>query len=129
MTLNTCYIRKTGLDHGGIGLMVKHDLVDSVMEVKRVCPRIISIDVVENKKVVTVILVYAPQSGRSEEEKFYKTLPAAVQLKHGICFMLDFNLHIGRSFQGYDGIYGEFGRGECNRELADGLDMVIGNTM
>ena len=47
--------------------MVKHDLVESVMEVRRVSPRSISIDIVVNEKVVTVISVYAPQSGRSEE--------------------------------------------------------------
>ena len=54
---------------GGVGLMVKHDLVESVMEVRRVSPRIIFVDIVVNEKVVAVISVYAPQSGRSEEEK------------------------------------------------------------
>ena len=61
--------------------MVKHDLVESVMEVRRVSTRIISMDIVVNEKVVTVISVYAPQSGRSEEEKekFYEDLTAEVQ--------------------------------------------------
>ena len=99
---------------GGVGLMVKHDLVESVMEVRRVSPRIISIDIVVNEKVVTVISVYAPQSGRSEEEKekFYEVedLTAEVQSRHGICFVLgDFNAHVGRSSLGYDGIHGGFG--------------------
>ena len=49
--------------------MVKHDLVESLMEVRRVSRRIICIDIVVNEKVVTVISVYASQSGRSEEEK------------------------------------------------------------
>ena len=61
------WIEETG--RGGVGLMVKHDLVESVMEVRRVSPRIISIDIVVNEKVVTVISVYAPQRGRSKEEK------------------------------------------------------------
>ena len=120
---------------GGVGLMVKHDLVESVMEVRRVSPRIISIDIVVNEKVVTVISVYAPQSGRSEEEKenFYEDLTAEVQSRHGICFVLDFNEHVGRSSLGYDGIHGGFGWGEHNRdgerilEFADSLDMVVGN--
>ena len=122
---------------GGVGLMVKHDLVESVMEVRRVSARIISIDIVVNEKVVTVISVYVPQSGRSEEEKekFYKDLTAEVQSRHGICFVLgDFNGHVGRSSVGYDGIHGGFGRGERNRdgerilEFAYSLDMVVGNT-
>ena len=75
---------------GGVGLMVKHDLVESVMEVRRVSPRTISIDIVVNKKAVTVISVYAPQSGRNEEEKekFYEDLTAEVQSRHGTCFVL-----------------------------------------
>ena len=122
---------------GGVGLMVKHDLIESVMEVRRVSPRIISIDIVVNEKVVTVISVYAPQSGRSEEEKdkFYEDLTAEVQSRHGICFVLgDFNGHVVRSSLGYDGIHGGFGWGERNRdgerilEFADSLDMVVGNT-
>ena len=69
--------------------MVKHDLVESVMEVRRVSPRIISINIVVNEKVVNVISVYAPQSGRSEEEKekFCEDLTPEVQSRHGICFM------------------------------------------
>ena len=61
--------------------MVKRDLVESVMEVRRVSARIISMDIVVNEKVVTVISVYAPQSGRSEKEKekFYEDLTAEVQ--------------------------------------------------
>ena len=117
--------------------MIKHDLVEFVMEVRRVSPRIISIDIVVNEKVVTVISVYAPQSGRSEgkKEKFYEDLTAEVQSRHGICFVLgDFNGHVGRSSLGNDRIHGGFGRGERNRdgkrilEFADSLDMVVGNT-
>ena len=123
---------------GGVGLMVKHDLVESVMEVRKVSPRITSIDIVVIKKVVTVISVYAPQSGRSEEEKekFYKSLIAKVQSRHGICFVLgDFSGHVRRSSLGCDGIRGGFGWGERNKdseriqEFADSLDMVVGKTL
>ena len=88
-------------------------------------------------KVVTVISVYAPQSGRSEEEKekFYENLTAEVHSRHCICFVLgDFNGHFGISSLGYDGIHCGFGWGEHNRdgerilEFADSLDMVVGNT-
>ena len=122
---------------GGVGLMVKHDLVEFVMEVRKVSTRIISIDTAVNEKVVTVISVYEPQSGRSEEEKdkFFEDLTAEVQSRHGICFVLgDFNGHVGRSSLGYDGIHGGFGWDERNKdgeriiEFADNLDMVVENT-
>ena len=45
---------------GGVGLMVKHHLVESVMEVRRVSVRIISIDIVVNEKVVSVIFIEFP---------------------------------------------------------------------
>ena len=94
-------------------------------------------DIVVNEKVVTLSSVYAPQNGRSEEEKekFYEDFTAEVQSRHGICFVFgDFNGHVGRFSQGYDGIHGGFGWGERNRdgkeilEFADSLDMVVGNT-
>ena len=68
--------------------------------------------IVVNEKVVTVISVHAPQSGRSEEEqeKFYEDLTAEVQSRHGIGFVLGvFNGHVGRSSLGYDGIHGGIG--------------------
>ena len=107
------------------------------MEVRRVSPRIISIDIGVNEKKVTVISVYAPHSGRSEEEKekFDEDRTAEVQSRHGICFVLgDFNGHVERSSLGYDGIHGGFGWGECNRdggrilEFAGSFNMVVGNT-
>ena len=63
---------------------MKHDLVKSVMEVRRECPRIISLNIVVNEKVVAVISVYASQSGRSDEqkEKFYEDLTAEVRNGH-----------------------------------------------
>ena len=43
--LNTnCRKKETG--YGGVGLMVKLELVDFVMEVKRVSPQILSVDMV-----------------------------------------------------------------------------------
>ena len=61
-----------------------------MMEARRVSAKIISMDIVVNEKVVTVISVYAPQSGRSEEEKeeLYEALTAEVRSRHGICFAL-----------------------------------------
>ena len=49
--------------------MVKHELVKSVMDVGRISPRSLFVDLVPSGKVVTVISVYGPQSGRSEEHK------------------------------------------------------------
>ena len=44
---------KTG--HGGVDLMVKSELAESVLEVRRVSPRVISMDLVFQGKIKTVI--------------------------------------------------------------------------
>jgi len=49
--------------------MVKLELVESVMEVRRVSARIISMDLVIQGKIMTIISTYGPQSGRIDEEK------------------------------------------------------------
>ena len=63
--------------------MVRKDLVESLVEVKRVSPRVMALEIAINGKVATVISVYAPQSGRSEEEKdsFYDELSEEVQTR------------------------------------------------
>ena len=123
--------------HGGVGLMVRKDLAESVVEVKRVSPRCMALEMAINGKVITVISVYAPQSGRSEEEKdsFYDELSGEVQARGGKCILLgDFNGHVGSSADGYEGVHGGHGLGERNREgerileLADSFGMVVGNT-
>jgi len=63
--------------------MVKLELVESVMEVRRVSARIISMDLVIQEKIMTVISVYGPQSGRKDEEKekFYDELTTEIKIK------------------------------------------------
>ena len=66
-------------------------------------------------KIITIISVFDPQSGRSEEEKdsFYDDLSAEVQSRMGNCIILgDFNGHVGTSVDGYDGIHGGTGMGK-----------------
>ena len=122
---------------GGVAVMTKSELVQKVVEVKRVSPRIITIDIVLDEEIFTVISVYCPQRGKSDEDKdaFYDELYDVVMSKKRKCFVMgDFNGHVGCSYSGYSGVHGDFGYGERNREgerlpeLADSLDIVIGNT-
>lgn len=89
--------------HGGVGLMVRKDLVESVVEVKRASSRFMALEIAINGEMVTVFSVYAPQSGRSEEEKdsFYDELSGEVQARGGKCIILgDFNGHVESSADG-----------------------------
>ena len=52
---------------GGVGVMVKEELCEKVVEVRRVSDRVMTVVVVE-EDVLRLISWYAPQSGRSLEE-------------------------------------------------------------
>ena len=47
----------------GVGLMVKHELVKSVLDGRTVSPSILTVDLVLCGKVVNIISVHGPQSG------------------------------------------------------------------
>ena len=61
--------------HGGVGVLVKEELYDTVVEVRRVNDRVVSLGIVF-EEVVRVEWACAPQSGKSLEEKeiFYENL-------------------------------------------------------
>ena len=74
---------------GGVGIVVRKSLCDKVVKVRRVNPRIIGVDFVVGRKVIQVFSVYAPQPGRSMEEKmeFYDQLTDEVRGKED-CIVL-----------------------------------------
>ena len=84
--------------------------------------------------------VYTPQCGLSEEEKdkFYDEL-MAVTSKFGDNELVivggDFNGHVGKSSEGYEGVHGGFGFGSRNKEgerlleFGTATDMVVCNTL
>ena len=90
-------------------------------------------------KVVTVLLVYAPQSGLTiaEKELFYDSLQNLVQTIDDSKMLLicgDFNSHTGKAALGYEGIHGGYGFGKCNMdgerilEFAVANNLVVGNS-
>ena len=58
---------------GGVGILVKEELCEKVVEVRRRCDRVMAIGLVFEEEVVSVICAYAPQSGKPDaEERFYE---------------------------------------------------------
>ena len=104
---------------GGVAIMTKSELMQIVVEMKRVSPRIITMDIVIYEDIFTVIFVYCPQRGKSDEDKdaFYDELCDVVMSKKRKCFVMgDFNGHLRCLSNGYSGVHGGFGYGEKNRE-------------
>ena len=110
---------KTG--RNGVGLLVRDEMVENVIEVKRTNDRIMKIKMVLGKKVVHVFSTYAPQAGRPEEEKqeFWENLTdevTEVPLSEGVLLGGDLNGHVGSERSGFEDVLGPFGIGERNRE-------------
>ena len=105
---------------GGVGVVVKEELCEKMVEVRRVSDRVMTLVVFE-EDVLRLICGYTPQSGRSMEEKhsFYDELKGEWDMHSAgdlvVCFG-DFNGHIGRHIHGCDGVHGGYGVGQRNLE-------------
>ena len=125
---------------GGVGILVAEELVGDVVEVTRVNDRMIIMKIVVGEEVLNVMSVYAPQNGKSEEEKerFWQEMEGVVSsMKRGEKLIIggDFNAHVGRKADGYEGVHGGYGHrtrniaGERMLEFCDVAQLIVANTM
>ena len=117
----------------GVGIFVAEKWVDSVVSVERHSERILVLKMVLGDRLLNVFLVYAPHSGKSDEEKvsFWNEVFHLLQ-NQIVVFAGDMNGHIGNSNVGYDGGFGYGSRnadGSRILEFADGLNLVVCNTL
>ena len=54
---------------GGVGILVKEELCENVVEVRRRCDRVMAIGSVFREEVVRVTCAYAPQIGKPDSKK------------------------------------------------------------
>ncbi|ESO01830.1 hypothetical protein HELRODRAFT_161001 [Helobdella robusta] len=123
----------------GVGVMVREELVEKVLEVRRRSNGVIVVVMVFGKVIVRVISGYAPQQSRKEVEKdrFYDDVSDEIGqagLNEFVVLLGDLNGHVGADADGYEGVHGGWGYGIRNEEgrrvleLADAHSMVVGNT-
>ena len=85
---------------GGVGAMVEK-LYEKVVEVRRVSDRVMAVVLVFEEDMLRLILGYAPQCGRSLEEKqsFYDELKGEWDMHRTgdlVIYLVNLNGHIGR---------------------------------
>jgi exonuclease III len=90
---------------GGVGVMVKEELMNKVVEVRRKSARVIVVVMVIVMVTVGVISGYAPQQGRMEEEKdqFYDDVSEEIGQAASDEFVMllgDLNGHVGANAEG-----------------------------
>ena len=124
---------------GGVGVLVKEELCEKVVEVRRKSDRVMAIVMAFEEEVVRVICGYAPQRGRIdvEKEQFYDDMASEWDLRSKDELVLglgDFNGHVGRLIEGFEGVHGGNGIGERNAEgrllleFCDGKELCVANT-
>ena len=72
-----CKIFYKGTDgrKNGIGIVVREEMAESVLEVKRVSDRLMAMKLEVNRSILNIVSAYAPQVNNSMEKKndFWKT--------------------------------------------------------
>ncbi|VDL80271.1 unnamed protein product [Nippostrongylus brasiliensis] len=114
----------------GVGIAVSEALKDSVSTVRRINDRIITVRVDMKDGYWTIISVYAPQTGCSEEEKeeFYMTLDGVIRSVPEGDFLTvagDLNGHVGTDRRGLEMMHGGRGIGCKNEDGEQITDLAV----
>ena len=121
--------------------MLKEELAESVLEVKRVSDRLMSIKLEVNGSILNtcILSAYAPQVNNSIEDKndFWEDLDGLIEsisTEERIVLGADLNGHVGEGNIGDEEIMGRYGAGTRNNEgsmvvdLGKRMDLAIVNT-
>ena len=133
----------SGNDKGtaGVGVFVAEEWIEKVFEVQRVSDRILLVKLIVGQRVVTLLSVYAPQSGLSDVDKdlFFDQLHAVTARIPRSELLIpcgDWNGHVGRAGTEYREVHGGMGygrsepdvEGERILEYALAFNLLLGNT-
>ena len=124
---------------GDVGILVKEELCEKLVVVRRRCDRVMTIKLVFEEEVVKVICAYAPQSGKpdAEKERFYEEMAREWTVANENKLVLglsDFNDHVAKCAEGFEGIHGGYGIGKRNAEgrlfldFCDQKELCVANT-
>ena len=123
----------------GIGIVLREELAESVLEVKRVSDRLMAMKLEVNGFILNIVSAYAPQVNYSMEEKndFWEDLDGLIEsisIEERIVLGADLNGHVGEVNIGNKGIMGRYGAGTRNKEgsmvveFGKRMDLAIVNT-
>ena len=118
---------------------MREELVESVLEVKRVSDRLMAIKLEVKGSILHIVSTYAPQVNNSMEEKndFWQDLDGlieSVSKQERIVLGADLNGHVRKGNIGDEEIMGRYGAGTRNKEglmvvdFAKRMDLAIFNT-
>ena len=123
----------------GIGIVLREELAESVLEVKRVSNRLMAMKLEVNGSILNIVSAYAPQVNYSMEEKndFWEDLDGLIESiskEERIVLGADHNGHVGKGNIVDEKIMGRYGAGTRNKEgsmvvdFGKRMDLAIVNT-
>ena len=124
---------------GGVGILVKEEICEKVVEIRRRSDRVMTTVLMFEEQMIRIVCAYGPQSGRNMEEKiqFYDQLACEWELGSSSEMILglgDFNGHVGKQIDGFEGVHGGNGLGLRNvegrllLEFCDARELCVANT-
>ena len=118
-----CKLFYNGADgrRNGIEIVVREELVESVLKVKRVSDRLIAMKLEEKGSILNIVSTYASHVNNSMEEKnnFWEDLDGlieSVSKEERIILGAYLNGHVGEGNIGDEEIMGRYGAGTRNKE-------------
>ena len=123
----------------GIGIVLREDLAESVLEVKRVSDRLMAMKLEVKGSILNIISAYAPQVNNSMEEKndFWKDLDGLIEsisTEERTVLGAHLNGHVAEGNIGDEEIMERYGAGTRNKEgsmvvdFGKRMDLAIVNT-
>ena len=96
---------------GGVGILVKYELCENVVKVRRRRDRVMAIGLEFGEEVVKIISAYAPQSGKldAKKDRFHEEMAREWSMTNENDLAMgvgDFNGHVGKCAEGFEGIQG-----------------------
>ena len=97
---------------GGVGILVIEEISGNLVKVGRKSDRVMAIAITLGREVMPIIFAYGPQSGRPHAKKvrFYDEIGSECDLGSSseiIVSLGDFNGHVGKCAEGFEGVHGE----------------------
>ena len=136
-----CKLFYNGADKrkNGIGIVVREELVETVLEVKRVSDGLMAMKLEVKGSILNIVTAYTPQVNNSMEEKndFWEDLDELIESiskEERIVLGADLNGHVGEGNIGDEEIMGRYGAGTRNKkgsmvvDFGKRMDLAIVNT-
>jgi len=137
-----CKLWYNGSDNkrNGVGIVLRKDLVDRVVEVERTSDRLMTMKLEVDGMLINIVSAYAPQVGCDNEEKeaFWADLEEVVEKiprDERLVIGADLNAHVGEGNTNDEEAMGKHGFGRRNPEgqivvdFAKRWELIVSNTM